>query len=131
MSRKSRKGLTALEINILQLLWEKNTPLLRNEILENLPAQDFNPVSLFGVLNSMVERGFLQVEGKYNKVYQVAISQEEYAMSQLSSLTSNLSPSQRISSVLSFFLDHEDVDLDTVRELEEMLHHYRKEHEEL
>lgn len=126
MSRKARKGLTAMELNILQLLWAENRPLLRNEILEMLPDHDFNPISLYGVLNSMIDRKMISVEGKYNRTYQAILTQDEYAASQLKALTPNMSPSSRITGVLSFFLHHEELDSDTIAELETMLQDYRE-----
>lgn len=128
MSRKARKGLTEIELNILQLLWKEQKPLLRNEILERLPAHDFNPASLFKVLNAMVDHGLLKVDGKYNKTYQPSMSQEEYATAQLINLTPNLSPTRRIMGLVSCLIHTETLDLKAIDELEKLLKNYREEH---
>lgn len=133
MSKKTRHGLTISELSILQLLWKENRALSRPEILEKLPSLDFTPASIHAVLNSMIDKGVLEVEGLvrcgkiYGRTYKPTMTQEDYAASQMIKLTPNLTQHKRILSVFAALVRHKGIDLDTIDALQSMLEEKRKE----
>ena len=59
----SATSLSSNEFCILQLLWTEGRALTRPEILEALPDKDWNPNSIHLILNNMIKKGVLQVNG--------------------------------------------------------------------
>ena len=133
MSKKTRDGLTISELSILQLLWKEDRALSRPEILEKLPSLDFTPASIHSVLNSMIDKGVLEVEGLvrcgkiYGRTYRPTMTQEDYAASQMIKLTPNLTQHKRIISVFAALVSHRGIDIETIDELESILNEKRKE----
>lgn len=60
----SATSLSSNEFCILQLLWTEGRALTRPEILEALPDKDWNPNSIHLILNNMIKKGVLQVNGR-------------------------------------------------------------------
>lgn len=133
MPKKTRDGLTISELSILQLLWKEERALSRPEILEKLPSLDFTPASIHAVLNSMIDKGVLEVEGLvrcgkiYGRTYRPTMAQEEYAAAQIVKLTPNLTQHKRIISVFAALVNYKGIDSETIDELEAMLEEKRKE----
>lgn len=83
----SRPNLSDNELAVLHALWNADTPLSRPEILERIPNNNWNPNSIHLVLNNLIKKGFIKVEGmarcgqSYGRTYTATKTQGEYAAS--------------------------------------------------
>ena len=55
--------LTKSENEIMELLWREGRPLSRSEIIDLTPDRTWKPASIHILLNSMLEKGAIQVAG--------------------------------------------------------------------
>lgn len=72
------------EYKIMALLWEKNKPLTRADILKGTEGRNWNPASIHLILNAMISKGVIKITDeniKYGRTYESAMSREEYIMS--------------------------------------------------
>ena len=98
----SATSLSSNEFCILQLLWTEGRALTRPEILEALPDKDWNPNSIHLILNNMIKKGVLQVNGVarcgrgYGRTYAPTMSQTEYAAAQAVNATPDMAVSERL-----------------------------------
>lgn len=126
-------ALTSNEFSILQMLWEEGRPLSRPEILERMPDIDWNPNSIHLILNNMIKKGVLKVDGiarcgrGYGRTYAPAMSQMEYAAMQAVEATPHVPKEKRILGVVAALVDQEGIDAKTISELEKMLEEKKKE----
>ncbi len=81
--------LTKSENEIMELMWKENRPLSRSEIIELTPNRSWKPASIHILLNSMLEKGAIQVAGfvqstkNYARTFVPTLAAEEYAILQL------------------------------------------------
>ncbi len=133
MARTPKGVLTDNEFSILTLLWTKKSSLSRPEILANLTDNDWNPNSIHLILNSMINKGVLKVDGlarcgqNYGRTYAPTMTQEEYAAVQIVRLTPNLSRKRRLIGVFAALIDKDGIDAETIEEMEKLLETTRKE----
>lgn len=119
--------LSANEFKILQVLWEEGRSLSRPEIIERTPDKDWNPNSIHLILNNMIEKGVLCVDGLtrcgkgYGRTYAPTMSQMEYAAKQAMDATPNYSPDERLLGVVAALVDSNSVSNKTISELETLL----------
>lgn len=129
----SAPSLSSNEFCILNLLWTENRAMTRPEILEALPDKDWNPNSIHLILNNMIKKGVLQVEGVarcgrgYGRTYAPTLSQTEYAATQALDATPDMTISDRLLGVVAALVDKKGIDEQTIAELEQMLEKKRKE----
>ena len=73
--------LTKSEMEIMTVLWEADHPLSRTEILENSKEKSWKDSSIHILLNSMLEKGAVEVAGfekmgsHYGRTYAPALSE--------------------------------------------------------
>lgn len=121
------------ELCILQLLWRVDKPLSRPEILDGIPNKDWNPNSIHLILNNMIQKGVLRVEGMtrcgrgYGRTYAPAITQSQYIASQALQVTPDVPQKERVLCVVASLIDSKGIDESTINELEEMLERKKKE----
>lgn len=121
-----KNPLSPNEFKIMQLLWKENRPLSRPEIIEMIPDRDWNPNSIHLILNNMIEKGVIQVEGMtrcgrgYGRTYAATVSNLEYAANLLREATPEFSPDARVRGVLPLLLA-DGVTPETVKELKKSL----------
>ena len=116
--------LTKNEIEIMDVLWREERALSRGEIL-SLSSDDktWMDSSIHILLNSMLrkgaikEAGFVKCGKTCGRVYEAALSCEEYYASTLSS-TKKV---PEISKLLDAYIRLNGVDADTIKALEEVL----------
>lgn len=102
--------LSANEFKILQLLWVEGRSLSRPEIIELTPDKDWNPNSIHLILNNMIEKGVLAVDGLtrcgkgYGRTYKPTMTQMEYAAKQATEATPDASDDARLLGVLTALL---------------------------
>ena len=81
--------LTRSESEIMDLLWREGRPLSRSEIIDLTPDRTWKPASIHILLNSMLEKGAIQVAGfvqstkNYARTFVPTLTADEYAVLQL------------------------------------------------
>ena len=124
--------LSETELDIMQLLWEENNGLSRPEILSRLEGKDWNPNSIHQVLNSMMKKGVLQVDGMarcgkiYGRTYTPTMTQQEFLARRTQEITPGLTTKERILGVVAALADQEGLDAETIQELEQLLEAHKK-----
>ena len=115
--------LTKNEIEIMDVLWKEGRPLARGEILSLSENKTWMDSSVHVLLNSMlkkgaiVEAGFVKCGKTCGRVYQAALSCEEYYASTFDS-TKHV-PS--FPGLLRAYIAKEGIDMDTISQIEEIL----------
>ena len=129
----NKTSLSDTELDILRILWEEGSALSRPEILARMPDKQWNPNSIHQVLNSMMKKEVLKVEGMvqcgriYGRTYTPCITQEEYIAMDTQKILPNQTPGERLIGIVSAITNQEDIDLDTINELEQMLERRKQE----
>lgn len=124
--------LSETELDIMQLLWEENNGLSRPEILSRLEGKDWNPNSIHQVLNSMMKKGVLQVDGMarcgkiYGRTYMPTMTQQEFLARRTQEITPGLTTKERILGVVAALANQEGLDAETIQELEQLLEAHKK-----
>ena len=81
--------LTNSESEIMELLWREKRPLSRSEIIELTPERTWKPASIHILLNSMLEKGAIEVAGfiqstkNYARTFTPTLAPDEYIVLQL------------------------------------------------
>lgn len=81
---KKQNCLTAREEELLNVLWEMNEPLTTGEMAERLAAEGWNKVTLFKIVQTLSDMGYLKVAGlekstkSYARKFVPALTKEEY-----------------------------------------------------
>lgn len=118
--------LSETELDILQILWEEKKGLSRPEILTRLEGKAWNPNSIHQVLNSMMKKGVLQVDGMarcgkvYGRTYSPTLTQQEFLARRAQEIMPGLSSRERILGIVAA-LTEEGIDAETINELEKLL----------
>lgn len=121
-----KNPLSPNEFKIMQLLWKEGRPLSRPEIIELIPDRDWNPNSIHLILNNMIEKGVIRVEGMtrcgrgYGRTYAATVDNLEYAVNLLKDATPEADPDERVLGVLKLLLA-DGVKPETVEELKSIL----------
>lgn len=121
-----KNPLSQNEFKIMQLLWRENRPLSRPEIIDLIPDRDWNPNSIHQILNNMIEKGVIRVEGMtrcgrgYGRTYAATMTNMEYAAALLREVTPDLNADQRVSGVLPILLQ-DGVSKETMESLKLLL----------
>ncbi len=132
MKKRGHQGVSNTEFAVLSALWSANKPLPRPEILERLPEMDWNPNSIHLVLNGLIDKGLLTVDGlvrcgqSYGRTYVPTISQLDYAAEQALKVVKDLPAEERLVGVVSALLSREEPDSATLDALEQLLQSYRQ-----
>ena len=133
MLRRSKEDFTVSELNILRLLWESKESLSGAEMLERLPELNLFSTSIYTILDGMVDKGVLKVDGKvrrgkrYARTYVPTFSQEDFTALQVLKLTPNVSKHDRIVGLFTALVKHDGVDAEIISDLEEFIQKQRKE----
>ena len=86
---RKKDDLTAREKEVLMHLWDWNEPLTQNEMAERLAQEGWSSVTLFKTVQSLSEKGYLEVAGlektvkTYARKLVPALTKEEYYASVL------------------------------------------------
>lgn len=125
--------LSANELCIMQLLWKEGRALSRPEILEGIPDKKWNPNSIHLILNNMIQKGVLDVEGLarcgrgYGRTYIPKVTQAQYAAAQTIEATPNMNQRQRLTGVFASLVDIKGIDKETIEEIEAMIAEKKRE----
>lgn len=121
-----KNPLSPNEFKIMQLLWKENRPLSRPEINEMIPDREWNPNSIHLILNNMIEKGVLRVEGMtrcgrgYGRTYAATLTNLDYAVNLLREATADLNSDGRLLGVLPILL-RDGASEETLRALKKLL----------
>lgn len=125
--------LSETEMDIMQILWKAKTGLSRPEILSHMEGKDWNPNSIHQVLNSMMKKGVLQVDGMarcgkvYGRTYMPTMTQQEFLTRRTQEITPGLSSKERILGIVAALTELDGIDAETIGELEQLLAVRKKE----
>lgn len=125
--------LSETELDIMQILWKEKNGLSRPEILSRLEGKEWNPNSIHQVLNSMMKKGVLQVEGMtrcgkiYGRTYSPTLTQQEFLARRTQEITPGLSSKERLLGVVAALTEEEGIDIEAINELELLLEARKKE----
>lgn len=81
---KIKKDINAREERVLNLLWDMNTPMTSNEMFEALSSEDWKQITLLKTVQSLTDKGYLNVAGiekvvkTYARRFEPSISKGEY-----------------------------------------------------
>jgi len=115
--------LTKNEIEIMDVLWKEERPLSRGEILSLSEDKTWMDSSVHILLNSMLKKGAIREAGfvkcgkTCGRVYEAALSCEEYYASTFDSTKKKPS----FPKLMSAFIASEGIDRATIEELEKIL----------
>lgn len=131
--KKNMPYLSPTEYSFMKILWNAERPLAVSEILERREEGTWAKNSVHPLINSLLKKGFLSVEGflKVSKVnsrlFLAKISLAEYSAAQIKGVFEGSSSKFQYGAFLSSFLgDDEICDQETINELEIRLKEYRE-----
>ncbi|MFP3156350.1 BlaI/MecI/CopY family transcriptional regulator [Lachnospiraceae bacterium ZAX-1] len=119
-------SLTSNELEIMELMWEKDRPLSRAEIIKFSPNSSWKASSIHILLNKLLEKGAIEVHGfvktgkNYGRTYSPLIAQEAYITAQFRQNPYYAKPSAT-TAVFSALLQNDGIDDSVIEELEQML----------
>lgn len=58
-----KKDVNAREESLLNFLWNKNVPMTNSDMLEELEAEGWKQITLMKTVQSLIEKGYLEVVG--------------------------------------------------------------------
>lgn len=126
--------LTKNELDVVTLLWKEGRALSRTEIIELSTDKKWKPSSIHILLNSLLKKGAIKVEGfvktgkNFGRTYTVAVTQEEYATMQFTkSIPSQSMKKSNLPKLFSALIHTDDVDNDTLNELQKVLDQRKEE----
>ena len=119
--------LSSNELAVLRVLWSEGIPLSRPELLEKIPDNNWNPNSIHVVLNNLIKKGYVAVDGlvrcgqSYGRTYRAAKTQGEYAAGLALHAVSGAPDEECVLDVVSAMVKHKNVSEQTIALLEQML----------
>lgn len=119
------------ELAVLRALWSADTPLSRPEILERISNNKWNPNSIHLVLNNLIKKGYIRIEGmarcgqSYGRTYSATKSQGEYAASLALNAIPDSVEEESILDVMSAMVKSTKLSEKTISLLQSMLDEHR------
>lgn len=119
------------ELAVLRALWSADTPLSRPEILERISNNKWNPNSIHLVLNNLIKKGYIRIEGmarcgqSYGRTYSATKSQGEYAASLALNAIPDSVEEKSILDVMSAMVKSTNISEKTIILLQQMLEEHR------
>jgi predicted transcriptional regulator len=121
-------SLTENELEVMSLLWEQARALSRSEIINLLPDKSWSNSSIHIILNKLIDKDAVQVEGfvktgrNFGRTYSAAITQDEYRQMQIRRAAGKVKGGKvNLPAVFSALVQDEEIDSDTIAELEDIL----------
>ena len=124
------------ELEVMNLMWREGRSLSRADIIELTPDRSWSKSSIHILLNSLLEKGAIEVDGfvrtnkNYGRTYSPCITQNEYAVSAVTSSSSpfgKLFNSSSIPAVFAALIEDKDIDEEVLDKLDKMIEDRRKE----
>lgn len=124
--------LTKKEQEVMELLWKENRALSRSEILELSPERSWKSGSVHLLLNNLLQKGAIEVDGyvktgrHYGRTFAAAFTKNEYQVMQFKQSSAYQDcKGTAIANFMSAFCQDEELDTQTLDELEAILHAQR------
>ena len=127
----SGHGLSDNELAVLRTLWSADSPLSRPEILERIPNNNWNPNSIHLVLNNLLKKGFIRIEGiarcgqSYGRTYTAIKTQGEYAANLALNALYDTPEEESILELMSAMVKSTKLNKKTIDLLQQMLEEQR------
>lgn len=115
------------ELAVLHAMWSAGKPLSRPEILTHLEDNDWNPNSIHLVLNNLIKKGYVVVDGlarcgqSYGRSYAAAKTQGEYAADVALSALEGVPDEGKAVTLMAAMVKGKHINLATIEELERIL----------
>lgn len=125
-----KETLTKSEHEIMSLLWHVDKPLTASEIIELSSDRTWKDSYIHLLINSLLEKGMIRAEGfakttkNYARTFIAAVSQEEYAVRQISG-KNGLNPDS-VASIVSTLIDQAAEPMPLIEALTAMLEEKRR-----
>lgn len=125
--------LSTNELTVLRVLWDSKSPLSRPEILARISNTDWNPNSIHIVLNNLIKKGFVTIEGvtrcgqRYGRTYSAAKTQGDYASELALAAIPELPSEESVLVVMSAMIKGQQIDPATIEKLQNILDQRRAE----
>lgn len=122
--------LSKREKEIMTILWDSESPLTSSEICKKNKLLSINTVQ--SVMHKMLKKDFIEIaEIVYSgtvltRRYKPKISPDDYATIQLQEHYSSCGKKKSVSNIVSFLLDEEENETNTITEIENMLNNRKK-----
>lgn len=129
---KEKTYITSKEAEIMKVLWNSERPLLISDI--SALTQNIAENSLQPMVGSLIKKGYIKVVGNmkvaktYSRLYAPALTVDEYAAQQLSSIFKDTGKSMNISNVLTYLLKYnkKKENKNFINELKEFIDNYKE-----
>lgn len=127
----SRQVLSDNELSVLRVLWSSNVPLSRPEILHRITHKNWNPNSIHLVLNNLLKKGFIRIEGiarcgqSYGRTYTAIKTQGEYAANLALNALYDTPEEESILELMSAMVNSTKLNKKTIDLLQQMLEEQR------
>ena len=121
------------ELAVLRVFWSTRTPLSRPEILSRMRENNWNPNSIHRVLNSLMQKGYIRVEGiarcgqNYGRTYRAIKDQSDYVADVALHAIPNVPEDECVLDVMSAMVKRKNISEKTITMLEQMLAKRREE----
>jgi len=122
-----QQTLSSNELAVLRVLWDEGIPLSRPELLKKIPDINWNPNSIHVVLNNLIKKGYIAVDGmvrcgqSYGRTYRATKTQGEYVASLALQAVFDAPDEDCVLDVVSAMVKHKNVSEQTITVLEQML----------
>ncbi|ADY56470.1 Penicillinase repressor [Syntrophobotulus glycolicus DSM 8271] len=123
--QKNNSRLTEREMDILNILWSSDKPLVASDIAKMGNSLSINTVQ--AVLRNLLSKKLVGIADivysgtVLSRSYQATVSSREYTMRQLINQFQNLNESVSMPSIISTLLEYEKNEESVIEELEKML----------
>jgi len=125
LRRKEEFALSKRELDVMNVLWAEDEPMIASKIPEKRPGLSINTVQ--SVLKKLLQRGFVEVAQivqsgtVLSRSYSPAITPEEYAIAYIKAEICPFSRPISKAGVLNALFDGEENDEELIKELEEFI----------
>lgn len=125
--------LSANEFAVLGVLWDSDTALSRPEILTKLDGRNWNPNSIHLVLNNLIKKGFIVIDGitrcgqSYGRTYSPLKTKSEYAAELALGALADSPDEESVVSVMAAMVKKTKISPEAVADLKQMLDDWQKE----
>lgn len=124
--KKGKLKLTNREMDVLEVLWNSETPLLASDIPKINPELNISSVQL--ALRNLLAKGVIEVAEivhsgtVLSRSYRPLISREEFFIDSLKGLSKSITTRN----IVATLLKHEKNEANTIKELEKLLEERKK-----
>lgn len=127
-------SLSISEYEILSLLWSEERGLTAGEINSLSNEKSWKDLSIHLILTNMLEKGAIVVDGMvrsgrtYSRVFNAAITPEEYSLMQVTqNASATKNKSAVITGLMSALIDGDNISNEDIDKIEELIKRKKKE----